>query len=344
MKSWFILILISVFFLTGLNGCDSKEKEKTWRLTYSVFFPASHEQFKAAENWAREIEAKTNNKVRIVIFPGGTLTSAKNCYDGVVSGISDIGMSCFGYTRGKFPVMESLDLPLGYPDGITASKAVNEFYKNLRPKELDEVKVLYVHAHGPGLLHSVKKVETLEDFSKLKIRSTGLSSKVVESLGGIPVAMAQGETYEAVKRGVVEGTFGPIEVLKGWRQAEVVKSTTDTSNIGYTTTMYVVMNKKKWESLPEEIRKAIEKINEKAVLAHGAAWDKSDAEGKKLSLELGNSYLTLSQEEKALWKEKVSPVIQEYIDSANSNGFDGKKIVGEILRLIKIHSKDAGTE
>jgi TRAP-type C4-dicarboxylate transport system substrate-binding protein len=247
-------------------------------------------------------------------------------------------MSCFAYTRGKFPVMESLDLPLGYPDGVTASKAVNEFYKKVRPQELDDVKVLYIHAHGPGLLHTSKKVETLEDFSKMKIRSTGLSAKVVESLGGIPVAMPQGETYEAIKKGVAEGTFGPIEVLKGWRQAEVVKSTTDTSNIGYTTTMYVVMNKKKWESLPEDIRKTMEEINEKAVLEHGKAWDRSDKAGKEYSLELGNSFVTLSDEQKALWKEKVKPVIEGYIEEVSSKGIDGNKIVSEITGLIEKYS------
>jgi len=338
MKKFFILSLITACFLLGMNVSGPEAEAKTWHFTYSIFFPASHDQFKAAEKWAQEVEQKTNKKVKITMFPGGTLTNAKNTYDGVVAGISDIGMSCFAYTRGKFPVMESLDLPLGYPNGVSASKAVNEFYKKVRPQELDDVKVLYIHAHGPGLLHTSKKVETLEDFSKMKIRSTGLSAKVVESLGGIPVAMPQGETYEAIKKGVAEGTFGPIEVLKGWRQAEVVKSTTDTSNIGYTTTMYVVMNKKKWESLPEDIRKIIEEINEKAVLEHGKAWDRSDKAGKEYSLELGNSFVTLSDEQKALWKEKVKPVIEGYIEEVSSKGIDGNKIVSEITGLIEKYS------
>jgi TRAP-type C4-dicarboxylate transport system substrate-binding protein len=344
MKKIFITIAVSVFLLSAAPGFNSKAEAKTWHFTYSIFFPASHDQYKAAEKWAKEVEKKTNNKVKITMFPGGTLTNAKNTYDGVVSGISDIGMSCFAYTRGKFPVMESADLPLGYQDGMVASKAVNEFYKKMKPEELNDVKVLYIHAHGPGLLHTSKKVETLEDFSKLKIRSTGLSAKVVESLGGIPVAMPQGETYESIKKGVVEGTFGPIEVLKGWRQAEVIKSTTDTSNIGYTTAMYAVMNKKKWESLPEDIRKTIGKINEKAVLFHGKAWDKSDKAGKEYSLELGNSYVELSDEQKALWKEKVRPVIQSYIDEVSSKGIDGEKVVKEIAGLIKKYSKKKQTK
>jgi len=60
------------------------------------------------------------------------------------------------------------------------------FAKTMAPKELDDVKVLYIHAHGPGLLHTQKPVATMEDLKGMKIRSTGLSAKVVEALGGVP--------------------------------------------------------------------------------------------------------------------------------------------------------------
>lgn len=133
---------------------------KTLDLTYSVFFPSTHGQCQAAMDWAREIEKRSQGKVKITVFPGGTLTSAAQCYDGVVSGISDLGMSCFAYTRGRFPLMETLDLPLGYPDGRTASLVANDFVRKFRPKELDDVKLLYIHAHGPGLLHTKAPVKT----------------------------------------------------------------------------------------------------------------------------------------------------------------------------------------
>jgi len=68
---------------------------------------------------------------------------------------------------------------------------------------------------------------------------------VAKALGGVPVAMGQGGAYEALQKGAVEGTLSPIEVLKGWKQAEVIKYTTECFSVGYTTGFYVVMNKKK---------------------------------------------------------------------------------------------------
>src|SRR5450756_1616291 len=242
-KRWFTVlamtILTAITLLPLFGGGDA---QAATTLTYSVFFPPSHGQAKAGESWAREIEKRTNNQVKINVLAGGALTPADQCFDGALKGISDIGMSCFAYTRGRFPIMEVLDLPMGYPNGRVATRVANEFFNKFLPKELEGVKLLYIHAHGPGLLHTKQPVTTLEQLKGMKIRSTGLSAKVAEVLGAVPVAMPQGQTYEALQKGVVEGTFAPIETLKGWKQADVIKSTTGCSDIGYTTAMFVAVS------------------------------------------------------------------------------------------------------
>lgn len=308
---------------------------KTIKLNYSIFFPASHVQCQAGMDWAKAINEKSGGMIDITVFPGGTLTPAPQTYDSVVKGIADIGMSCFAYTRGRFPVMEAADLPLGYPNGMTASRVVNEFYAATHPEELADVKVLYLHAHGPGLLHTVKPVTTLDELKGMKIRSTGLSAKIVDALGGVPVAMSQGDTYESLKKGVVEGTFGPMEVLKGWRQGEVIKSTTECTSIGYTTTMYVVMNLEKWNSLPPEMQKIFEDTSREWIDKHGRAWDEADAAGREYTLSLGNSIVQLSDEQTALWNSKVETVIDDYIAAANANNLPGKEYVDTLRSLLK---------
>jgi len=308
-------------------------------LTYSIFFPATHAQAKAGENWAKEIEKRTGGKVKINIFAGGSLTPADQCFDGVVKGISDIGMSCFAYTRGRLPLLEALDLPMGYPSGMVATLVANDFVKKMDPKELADVKVLYLHAHGPGLLHTQKPVSSMADLKSMKIRSTGLSAKIVESLGGVSVAMPQGGTYEALQKGVVQGTLAPMETLKGWKQAQVIKYTTDCTNIGYTTAMFVVMNKKTWNSLPKDVQKVFDDVSREWIAVAGKAWDDADAEGYKYSAELGNKVIKLSDAEEAKWKAAVKPVAESYIKSTESKGLPGKRAVQEVASLIKKHSK-----
>ncbi len=324
-----VVAWVFCFFAAPALAADAP-KAKVTELSYSIFFPPTHAQAKAADAWAREVEKRTQGALKITTFPGGTLTKAEAVYDGVVQGISDIGLSCFAYTRGRFPIMAAVDLPMGYPNGMVASKVANAFALSDAKPELSDVKILYVHAHGPGLLHTVKPVGTLEDLKGMKIRATGLSAKIVEVLGAVPVAMPQPETYGALQKGVVEGTFGPIEVLKGWKQAEVVKSTTDCPGVGYTTAMFVVMNKAKWDALAPEVQKAVDEVSAEWVAVHGAAWDEADDAGRKFTLEKGNQIIQLSPEENTKWKAAVAPVIDDFVKTQPN----GKAYVDNVTALI----------
>ena len=329
--AFFGLVVCTVVFC----GSVQAKKGDVITLSYSIFFPPTHAQGIAGANWAKEIEKRSNGRVKINVYAGGTLAKAPETYTAVTGGIADIGMSCFAYTRGRFPVMEAVDLPLGYPDGKTATRAANEFYKKMKPAELDDVKVMYIHAHGPGLLHTKKPVKSISDMKGLKVRSTGFSAKVVSALGGIPVAMPQPATYEALQKGVVEGTFAPIETLKGWKQAEVIKYTTNTRDIGYTTAMFVVMNKQKWEKLPADIQKIFNEVSEEWIGVQGATWDKADEEGLAFTRELGNKIIELSPEQNALWVEAAQPVLDEYVAGMQKKNLPGKEAVAELQKLIK---------
>jgi TRAP-type C4-dicarboxylate transport system substrate-binding protein len=339
MKKFIIAIAILSFVSVFSISCKP-QKAAEITLSYSIFFPPAHEQCKTAVLWAKEIEEKTNGRVKINLYPGGTLVKANETYDGVIKGIADIGMSCFAYTRGRFPVMEAVDLPMGYPSGTVATNVAHQYFKRMNPDELKGVKVLYIHAHGPGLLHTKKPVKTLAELKGLKIRSTGLSSKVVKALDAVPVAMSQGETYEALQKGVVEGTFAPIETLKGWKQAEVIKYTTDCRDIGYTTAMFVVMNLKKWESMPDDIKKVFTETSEKWVDMHAKTWDMVDREGREYSLKQGNSIIELSPEENSKWVESVQPVIRDYIKSVTAKGINGEEAVAILKELIAEFSSE----
>ena len=98
---------------------------ETVKLTYSNFFPPSHVQSKPAEAWSKEVEKRTGGKIKVEYFAGETFTKAQQCYDGAVEGLSDLGFSVLAYTRGRFPAISAVDLPLGYHSGMVATEVIN---------------------------------------------------------------------------------------------------------------------------------------------------------------------------------------------------------------------------
>lgn len=295
-------------------------------LSYSNFFPPSHVMSKLAEEWSKEVEKRSGGQVMINYFPGQTLTKADQAYDGVVNGISDIALSLFAYTRGRFPVMQAVDLPLGYPNAKVATKALNEVYKQTKPKELEDVKVLYLHAHGPGLIWTKPRgISTMDDLKGLKIRATGASADMIKALGGTPVAMPMPDTYQSLQTGVVDGAAYPPEAAKGWKLAEVTKYMVESYPVAYTSSFFIVMNKAKWDALPAEAKKAMEDVSAEWVPKTAAAWDEIDAAGLAFFKEKGGQVTSLSAAEADKWKKALMPVLDNYVQEMAKKGIDGKK-------------------
>jgi TRAP-type C4-dicarboxylate transport system substrate-binding protein len=252
----------------------------------------------------------------------------------VLGGISDLGMSCFAYTPGRFPLLEALDLPLGWPDGLTATRVATALAAKYAPAEIQGAKILYIHAHGPGILATKKPVRALEDLKNMKIRGTGLSAGIATALGATAVGMPQPETYDALQKGVVEGTFCPIETLKGWKQGEVIEFVTDTKAIGYTTAMFVAMNQKSWDALPADLQQILVDVSAEFVDKHGAAWNQADAEGLEFVQGLGREIIALSADEEARWKAAVEPIVAKYLAQTAEKGLPGADFLKDVQTMI----------
>ncbi len=332
MKRKLLLAAVVVFIALALAiTAVPTVQAKSVKLTYSCFFPPTHIQSKLAESWCEEVEKRTNGQVKIDYFPGQTLTKANQCYDGVVQGLSDIGFSVFAYTRGRFPVMAAVDLPMGYTSGKVATEVINRVYEKYQPKELMDTKVMYLHAHGPGLMHTKgKAIRKMEDVKGLKFRAHGTSALVVQALGGTPVPKPMPESYEMLQKGVVDGGVYPFESNKGWKLGEVTDYATAHFSAAYTTSFFVVMNKDRWSQIPAGAQKTIEQINAEWAVRHGAAWDSSDMEGIKFFLNQGGEIIGLDEKEQARWREAVAPIIEDYVKDAKEKGIDAQPIVDDI--------------
>jgi TRAP-type C4-dicarboxylate transport system substrate-binding protein len=333
-----LLLAFMVCLLMTTSQVNAQEKVVT--LKFSNFWPAPHKCSIIAEQWCREVEKRTNGKVKINYYPGGTLTPPTQTYDSIVKGITDIGESLFGYTRGKFPLTEVIDLPLGYRSGIVATRMINEYYKKFKPKELDEVKILFLHAHGPGLLHTSKRpVRQMEDLKGLKVRSHGLSAKIVQALGGAPVGMPMTETYDAISKGVAEGVMCPFEGVQGFKLTDVINYSTENFGSAYTSGVFVAMNKGKWNSLPRDVQQVMEKVSEEWIDKQGKVWDDFDKEARETILRMKKTIITLSKEEDARWARQVAPIIDEYLAKTKARNLPGDQALKFCQDYLKTHQK-----
>jgi TRAP-type transport system periplasmic protein len=311
-----------LFALVSIIGGPVSAEEKVITLKFTCQFPSMHKVALLKAEWCKEVEKRTKGRVKVDFYPGAILTPPAQTYDSIMKGIADVGESFASYTKGRFPLMEVIDLPLGYKSGSQSTKLTNDFYKKFKPKEFDNVQVMFFHTAGPQDICTKKPVNKMEDLKGMKIRATGTSAQIIMSLGAAPVGMSMGEAYDAIARGVANGVVCPVEATKGWKLADVVSSCT-IHNSRHTNVAYVVMNKKKWNALPKDVQQIIEKINEEYVEKQGKLWDELDKEALDFFAQKGGKMITVSKEEDGKFKKALQPMLDEYVKAMSAKGLPG---------------------
>ena len=319
------VILISTLFL---SSCGESAPQEVIELSSSCYLPPTHAFSPLQEEWGKEIMARSNGRVDITFYPAGQLVKAPATPDALEQGIADIAFSHIGYNRGRFPVTEVLDLPMGYPTGWVGSHVATDFINKFKPAEWDSLHLLLVNAGTTaGLMTRNTRVTKLEDLQGITLRGAGEVASAISALGATPRDISMAEMYDSVSKGVVDGTLVGIETLKSFKMADVCKYTTFAWQVGNMYTFYLAMNNDKWDALPNDIKKIFNDVSEEYAEKYAETWNQIDIDGINYSLSItGNEVLTLSEAEGKRFNDAVQPVIGQYVDAMVAQGYERSKV------------------
>jgi len=328
------LIVASCFlFLAGPVHSD----EKVVKLRYATFFPPMSGLAGVAEQWCKEVEKRSNGNVKISFHPGGSLAPAPQSYEAAVRGITDISMTATQWTAGRFPMSELIHLPLGVKSAYQGTKMMNAWYEKFKPKEFDDVKVLYLFASGPSNFMTLKPLPSINDLKGMKIRAAGDTSKIVTAMGAVPVSVPIADAYEAYQRGICEGVLLSSETLKSFRWGDLLHGLQLNDGIGAVNALCVVMNKKKWSSLPPDIQKILDEVSQEWIEKTGKAWDDIDREAIEYSESKGMKVVKISKEEETITTQKVKPLLDAFVASMKNQGLPGEETLKFAIEYLKAH-------
>ena len=298
---------------------------------------------KILKPWAAAVEQGAGGKVKIEHYDAMALGGKPtDLMDQAIDGVADIVMTVVGYTPGRFPKTEVFELPFMMTNPIATAKAFQELVDtDLQAGEYSGVKVLGAWVHGPGLIHSKDPITKLEDLAGKKLRGpTRVISNMLAELGATPVGMPLPAIPEALSKGVIDGTVIPWEVTPSIRLAELAKNHLEFGGKEslYTATIIMVMNKAKYQSLPEDVRAAIDAESgmKLAEFAAQVMYD-YDKPGRDIAVAAGNTITTLDEAEVARWKEKAKPVVDTWVADMQGKGIDGAALIEQAKALIAKH-------
>jgi TRAP-type C4-dicarboxylate transport system substrate-binding protein len=336
-----ILGTVAIAFLVMIAGAfvwAPPVSAKTISLNYANFPPAPTFPCVQMEQWKTVVETRTEGAVRINTFPGGTLLGAKEMMDGVISGQADIGCLCMAYQPGRFTVTNAVSLPLGIPDSRVGSLVLTDLFNTYKPKAFDKVKVLAMFTTAPANIMSRKRLATLDDLKGINLRASGGAAEILKIWGANQIGMPMSATPEALQKGVVQGLFSSLEVMKDLKFAEECPYATMTNTVVYP--FAVVMNLDRWNALSPEVKTVMENLAREQAVWTGTYMDNHVKDAVEWSKKTHNvEFVELDDTTAATWNKVLSPITERWITTASEKGFDGKAIVETLQRLIDQHAK-----
>lgn len=307
--------------------------------------PVSPAHSKFIVPWCDKIAAESQGKMKCQIYPamqlGGTppqlLTQVRD-------GVADIVWTLPGYTPGRFPISEVFELPFITTTHEASSRALWDFAQKNAKNEFAGVQPIAIWVNGPNVLHfRDKQVKTLDDLKGMKVRAPSrLGTKLLGALGATPVGMPVPQMAESLSRGVIEGALIPWEVVPATKAHELTKYHAEASGdkAMTTATMIYVMNKKKYDSLPADLKKVIDNNSGRETSAWvSTQFREADAGGRKAAESRGNVIYSISDAEMNKWQAAAKPVTEEWIKEVSSKGQNGQKLYDEAVGLVKQYSK-----
>lgn len=289
--------------------------------------------------WARKVEADSGGRIRIDIFPSMQLGGAPAAlYDQARDGDAEIVWAAPRQTPGRFPKIETFDLPfLPSRRALVSSKALQDFAALNLKDEFGEVHPLCFSCADRGVIHGYNPVRTIDDVKDLKLHvQTRLAGEALRALGAEPVPMPSEELPMAISQRVVDGCVDPWHLVPPFRLGDLLKNHTEFSDWSLSSTSYVLaMNQDAYDRLPRDLKTVID--NNSGQLAAGMAgtmWDLQASAVAQNAAQTGDVIVTLLPEAVAHWRKTTDPVIAAWLKDMKEQKVDGGKLIASAHALL----------
>jgi TRAP-type C4-dicarboxylate transport system substrate-binding protein len=317
---------------TGLMAAGPAAAQTT--LTLSSWVPPAHTLTTTQAEWCAMLEQKVPGKIKCNVLPRA-VSAPPGTLDAVRNGLADISFTVHGYTPGRFVHTQMAEFPFLGDSSEAVSVAFQRMYQKY-PAFADEhkgVKVLAAFTHGPGIVFNTKRpIGKVDDLSGMKFRvGGGMVNEISKTLGMNVTLKPAPESYELLSTGVMDGTLFPAESVEGFKLDKVVKHATIFPGGLYNTSFVFLMNQAKYDSLPADVKKAIDEMSgEFAARMFGRGWDKVDRRGMAFMQAAGVQFTKADAAFVNAVKAKTAPLEDGWAKAAEAKGLkDPKKVLTE---------------
>ena len=326
----------SVSSATGnAGGAATAGEGETIELQYAFYAPEGTHAGQQMIEWADQLKERTDGQVEVKLFMGGTLLGTGDIYDGVSSGVVDVGLDSPHNDEGRFPLTSVMGLPLGITSAEVGSKVMLDLLEEFAPAEYGGYEIITAFTAEPSFVQTVAPVRSADDLKNLQLRVGGQNVQLAEDLGATPVGMPIPEVAEALQTGVVDGYISSRDVLKDFGLGEMIRYTVDYP-FGLAGTFVAVMDADEYAALPDDVKAEIEALRPE-MMEFAATYQDEESVGKSVQWaeeEYGLETVQLDPAETERWDAAAEDAVNAWLAKHEGADFDAQAVLERAQDLV----------
>lgn len=307
-----------------------------------VFAGASSERSVASRQftaWAERVNADGAGIIRIDYRPGMALANPSTFYDRVSDGVVDISWGILTQISGQFPRLSVLELPfmvdsVSTEDIMPFSLSVWDLYTSgLLDPEFEEVVPLFVGTFAQSPIHLSAPLENLDSLGGRRIIGGGPTyAASITALGGVPLSIGAGDSYEAVQRGTADGRIMSWTAVPAFRFDEITSYHAEVP-LG-TAPGSVIINRSVYEGLSPEAREILDRhTGEVMVREMSELWIRETAGIRQRAIDAGSTVVSPTPEQLADWRDRTGAIRDAWVAATP----DGAEVLSRFQVLVAQH-------
>jgi tripartite ATP-independent transporter DctP family solute receptor len=328
-KSYKLLSLVMVGMLSSfaLVGCGSSnannankadsetetetEEKIVWKLGH--LGNEDHVWNKTALKFSELVSEKTNGQIEVKVYPNEQLGSEVDNINMIQSGAADMVIA--GESMQNWaPKAALIAVPYAFNDTASMREAIEgEIGEEIAAEIEEKVELipLYYHARAPRNLTSKDPISTPTDLAgfKMRVPNVPLFVDAWKAAGASPQVMSFSEVFTGLQQGVIDGQENPVDLIYSAGFYEVQKYVNETEHVnGW---VYVLVGKKQFESLSEDLQAAVLEASEEAQVFGDELFE---AETQDFKEKLEEKGMVFNEVDKEAFREAMLPAIEASLD------------------------------
>ena len=293
-------------------------RERTLRFAFQNV--KDHPQGQGAQKFADLLAESSGGKIKVRLFPGGTLGGDLQTVSALQGGTLDITVLNSGILAAQAPDFAMLDFPFLFNNVEEAHAVIDGPVGQKLAAQLDSKGLVSLGYWDLGFRHltnSKHPVTKIEDMQGLKVRviQSPIYLETFNALGANPVAMAFPEVYTGLEQRTIDGQENPFTVIEGNKFYEVQKYLSVTGHIFNPQSL--IIGQKTWNRLNDDektlILNAAKEAQEYQRKVTAESMDKA-----RSNLAEHIAINDISPAEMDRFREKVKPVVDKFSQTVDA--------------------------